>query len=100
MRHTFETAEELLHGAGCDPIWRAEGPPGESLHNVGTCKMGTDPRTSVVDSSCRTHDVPNLFVADGSCFVSSGYVNPTITILAIAARVGDTMVREVRRGNL
>ncbi len=81
-------------------IWKSEGSPGEGLHNVGTCKMGSDPKNSVVDPFCRAHDVKNLFVVDGSCFVSAGYVNPTITILAIAARVGDYMVGEFKRGNL
>jgi choline dehydrogenase-like flavoprotein len=100
LRHMFDTAEEILRAAGADLTWRAEGPPGESLHNVGTCKMGSDPKSSVVDPFCRAHDVRNLFVVDGSCFVSAGYVNPTITILAIAARVGDYMSREFKRGNL
>jgi len=100
IKHMFETAEELLKGAGAEMTWRAEGPPGESLHNVGTCKMGNDPQTSVLDPFCRAHDVKNLFVVDGSCFVSAGYVNPTITIMAIAARAGDYLVREFKRGNL
>lgn len=57
-------------------------------HQVGTARFGTDPRTSVLDLVCRTHDVANLYVVDGSFFVSSAAVNPTLTIIANALRVG------------
>ena len=56
---------------------------------MGTTKMGTDPESSVVDQYCRSHDVKNLFVVDGSVFVTSGGVNPTSTIQAIALYVAD-----------
>jgi choline dehydrogenase-like flavoprotein len=55
-------------------------------HLLGTARMGTDPDTSVVDEFCRAHDVPNLFIIDGSVFVTSTGVNPTATIMAIALR--------------
>ena len=58
-------------------------------HQVGTCKFGDDPKTAVLDLNCRAHDVDNLYVVDGSFFVSSGAVNPTLTIVANALRVGD-----------
>lgn len=61
-------------------------------HQVGTCKFGTDPATSVLDLHCRTHDVDNLYVVDGSFFCSSGAVNPTLTIIANALRVGDHLM--------
>jgi choline dehydrogenase-like flavoprotein len=61
-------------------------------HQVGTCKFGEDPKTSVLDSNCRAHDVDNLYVVDGSFFVSSGAVNPTLTIIANALRVGDHLL--------
>ncbi len=64
--------------------------PTQSLgHQVGTCRFGTDPATSVLDLQCKTHDVDNLYVVDGSFFVSSAAVNPTLTIVANALRVGD-----------
>jgi choline dehydrogenase-like flavoprotein len=67
--------------------------PMQSLgHQVGTCVFGEDPRTSVLDLNCRTHDVDNLYVVDGSFFVSSGAVNPTLTIIANALRVGDHLL--------
>jgi len=61
-------------------------------HQVGTCKFGEDPATSVLDLNCRAHDVDNLYVVDGSFFVSSGAVNPTLTIIANALRVGDHLL--------
>lgn len=61
-------------------------------HQVGTCRFGEDPKTSVLDLNCRTHDVDNLYVVDGSFFCSSGAVNPTLTIIANALRVGDRIL--------
>jgi choline dehydrogenase-like flavoprotein len=55
-------------------------------HLLGTTKMGTDPANSVVDEWCRTHDVPNLFIVDGSTMVTSTGMNPTATIMAVALR--------------
>jgi choline dehydrogenase-like flavoprotein len=64
-------------------------------HQVGTCKFGENSKTSVLDLNCRTHDVDNLYVVDGSFFVSSGAVNPTLTIIANALRVGDHMLKRM-----
>jgi len=64
-------------------------------HQVGTCKFGEDPATSVLDLNCRAHDVENLYVVDGSFFVSSGAVNPTLTIIANALRVGDHLLERL-----
>ena len=61
-------------------------------HQVGTCRMGDDPKTSVLDANCRAHEVDNLYVVDGSFFVSSGAVNPSLTIMAMALRVGDHLM--------
>ena len=58
-------------------------------HQVGTCKFGSDPKTTVIDLNCRTHDVENLYVVDGSFFPSMGAMNPTLTIVANALRVSD-----------
>jgi len=58
-------------------------------HQVGTCRFGGDPKTSVLDLNCRTHDLDNLYVVDGGFFVSSAAVNPTLTIVANAIRVGE-----------
>jgi len=69
-------------------------------HFMGTCRMGADAKSSVLDKWCRTHDVPNLWVVDGSCFPTSGGYNPTLTILANAYRVADHFVAEAKRQNL
>ncbi len=65
-------------------------------HQVGTCRFGDDPAASVLDLHCRTHDVDNLYVVDGSFFVSSAAVNPTLTIIANALRVGDHLLDRLR----
>jgi choline dehydrogenase-like flavoprotein len=67
-------------------------------HQVGTCKFGEDPATSVLDLNCRAHDIDNLYVVDGSFFVSSGAVNPTLTIVANALRVGDHLLERLGAG--
>jgi len=64
-------------------------------HQVGTCKFGEDPATSVLDLNCRAHDVDNLYVVDGSFFVSSGAVNPTLTIVANALRVRNHLLERL-----
>lgn len=61
-------------------------------HQVGTLRFGTDPKTSVLDTNCKTHEVDNLYVVDGSFFPSSGAVNPSLTIIANALRVGDHLL--------
>ena len=64
-------------------------------HLLGTARMGDDPETSVVNSWGRSHDVKNLFVVDGSIFVTAGGVNPTSTIQALALYVADTMKKNL-----
>jgi choline dehydrogenase-like flavoprotein len=64
-------------------------------HQCGTCRFGEDPSTSVLDLNCRTHDIDNLYVVDGSFFPSSSAVNPTLTIMANALRVGDHLLERV-----
>ncbi|HEY9663015.1 MAG TPA: GMC family oxidoreductase [Allocoleopsis sp.] len=65
-------------------------------HQCGTCRFGSDPKTSVLDLNCRTHDVDNLYVVDGSFFPSNSGVNPTLTIMANALRVGDHLAERLR----
>jgi choline dehydrogenase-like flavoprotein len=91
---------DLLTVSGAAEIGEPEGTPGRSLHYMGSCRMGKDPRSSVVDPSCRTHDVPNLFIGDGSVFVTGAAVNPTLTIAALATRMSEGMVVAFKRGEL
>jgi choline dehydrogenase-like flavoprotein len=69
-------------------------------HNHGTCRMGNDPNTSVLDKWCRSHEVPNFWVADGSVMPTNAGYNPTLTILANAYRVSDYFIRQVARQSL
>jgi choline dehydrogenase-like flavoprotein len=90
----------ILEAAGAEKILRNEYVPGGSSHYCGTCRMGTRPDNSVVDAWGRTHDVSNLFIADGSVFVTGGAVNPSLTISALAARTADEIIRSFKRGEL
>jgi choline dehydrogenase-like flavoprotein len=63
-------------------------------HQNGTCRMGSDPKTSVLDANCKAHDLDNLYVVDASCFVSASAVNPSLTIIANAIRVADHLIAE------
>lgn len=65
-------------------------------HQCGTCRFGEDPTTSVLDLNCRTHDVDNLYVVDSSFFCSSAAVNPTLTVIANALRVGDHLLERLK----
>jgi choline dehydrogenase-like flavoprotein len=76
---------EILAAAGAEVTWSVE----DTAHLLGACRMGSEPRNSVVDQWGRTWDVPNLFICDGSVFVTSAAVNPSLTIQAIAFRTAD-----------
>jgi choline dehydrogenase-like flavoprotein len=98
------TAAEMLAAAGAHDIQPftdpAEDPPGFSIHEMGTARMGRDPKTSVLNSYNRTHDIANLFVTDGSAMVSSSCVNPSLTYMALTARACDHAVQQMKRGEL
>src|ERR1700688_4160817 len=92
---------EILEAAGAKKIWAP--PVGDSrggAHNRGTCRMGNDPKTSVVDKFHKAHDVPNLFIVDGSSMVTGGRNHPTMTIQALAFRAADHIVRSAKDGTL
>ena len=71
-----------------------------SMHLLGTCRMGNDPETSVVDRFHRSHDVPNLFICDGSSLVTSGRGQPTMTIQALAFRAGEHIAGFAKRNEI
>jgi len=92
---------EILEAAGALRITRA--PVTEqtfSMHLLGTCRMGNNAATSVVDRDHRSHDVPNLFICDGSSLVTSGRGQPTMTIQALAFRAGEAIARLAKRGEV
>jgi choline dehydrogenase-like flavoprotein len=73
---------------------------GEIIHEVGTARMGSDPKSSVLNQYCQAHDVPNLFVTDGACFASNADKNPTLSIMAIAWRASEHIADKVKRKEL
>ena len=75
-------------------------PPYPSTHNIGTNRMSDNPRDGVVNRWGQTHDIPNLFVSDGSQFTTGAAENPTLTIVALAIRQADHIAREMGAGNL
>jgi choline dehydrogenase-like flavoprotein len=95
-------AAEMLEAAGCRNIrpYNNMTPPGFCIHEMGTARMGRDPRTSVLNAYNQAHDVPNLFVTDGACMTSSSCVNPSITYMALTARAADYAVERLKRGEL
>jgi choline dehydrogenase-like flavoprotein len=77
-----------------------QAPAGFASHEVGTIRMGKNPKTSVLNGYCQAHDVKNLFVTDGSCFTTSSEKNPTLTIMALSARAADYIKRQRKLGEL
>jgi choline dehydrogenase-like flavoprotein len=101
-KHAAGFLKELALSWGVDVIHEDSNPsaPGESIHEVGGARMGSDPRKSVLNGFNQAWDVKNLFVLDGACFPSAGTQNPTLTIMALASRACDYIIAESRRRNL
>jgi choline dehydrogenase-like flavoprotein len=98
-----DAAEEMLRAAGAEDIRVNRGPvtiPGIIIHEVGTARMGNDPKKSVLNKFNQSHDVKNLFVTDGACYVSGGNQNPTLTMMALTARACDYLAEEFRAGRM
>ncbi|MFL2637445.1 MAG: GMC oxidoreductase [Flavobacteriaceae bacterium] len=95
-------AMEMLDKAGFKDIkpYESSYALGLGIHEMGTARMGRDPKTSVLNSFNQMHSVKNIFVSDGSCMTSSGNVNPSLTYMAITARAVDYAVNELRKNNI
>jgi choline dehydrogenase-like flavoprotein len=95
-------AAEMLSAAGAQSIqpFRDSDPPGFSIHEMGTARMGRDPKTSVLNAWNQAHDIKNLFITDGACMTSSGWSNPSLTFMALTARACDYAVNQLKRGEL
>jgi choline dehydrogenase-like flavoprotein len=93
------SAAEMLEAAGVRnvEVFHEDNPPGKTIHEMGTARMGRDPATSVLNGFNQTHDVPNLFVVDGSCMVSSANQNPSLTYMALTARACAHAVESLNR---
>jgi choline dehydrogenase-like flavoprotein len=101
MRFFQQRGLELLEAAGAKRKWAY--PVLEQnfgVHLLGTCRMGNDPKSSVINKYHRAHDVPNLFICDGSSFVTSGRGQPTCTIQALAFRAADNIIRMAKSGEI
>ncbi len=105
MHETFASILETLGGEILGPRHPANiadgmSKGGEIIHEVGAVRMGSDPRSSVLNKYCQAHEVKNLFVADGGPFVSNADKNPTLTITALAWRTAEYLAEEMRKGNV
>jgi glucoside 3-dehydrogenase (cytochrome c) catalytic subunit len=95
-------AGEMLAAAGAKDIqvYQEISSPGLGIHEMGTSRMGRDPKTSVLNEHNQAHDVKNLFVTDGGCMTSSACVNPSLTYMALTARACNFAVSEMKKNNL
>jgi len=101
QRFLQDRAVEILDAAGAKKVWREPVQPGTGgPHLLGTCRMGDDPQASVVDRYHRTHEVRNLFICDGSSFVTSGRGQPTMTIQALAFRAAEHIAAFAKKGEI
>ncbi len=106
VQHMERTFAEILETMGGSPH-RSPKPPGDKIsiggmiiHELGTVRMGSDPKASVLNKYCQAHEVKNLFVADAAPFVSNPDKNPTLTICALAWRTAEYLAEEMRKGNV
>ena len=97
-----EDAKEMLEASGMVDVttYNNSAPPGLAIHEMGTARMGHDPKTSVLNKHNQCHDVQNLFITDGSCMTSSACQNPSLTYMALTARAADTAVEMLQEGRI
>ena len=102
MDDICESAEEILVNAGFTQVhsFNYSKAGGSTIHEMGTARMGKDPRTSVLNGFNQLHAVKNVFITDGSCMASSASQNPSLTYMALTARACDYAFRELKMGNL
>ena len=97
-----ESAAEMLEAAGFKDvqIYDAGSWPGLGIHEMGTARMGRDPKSSVLNANNQLHEVPNVYVTDGACMTSASCVNPSLTYMALTARAADHAVNELKKMNI
>ena len=103
MKEDWKTqAAEMLEAAGCKDISMhdSNAPIGKGIHEMGTARMGKDPKTSVLNRFNQVHAVSNVFVTDGACMTSAANQNPSLTYMALTARAADHAVKELKKMNL
>jgi choline dehydrogenase-like flavoprotein len=107
-KHMQDTFEEIIHSMGGIALGNKPGPensygleaPGKIIHEVGTARMGNDPKNSVLNKYQQAHDVKNLFVVDAAPFPSQGDKNVTWTILASSMRTSEYLIDQVKKKNI
>ena len=101
-RDAVDTGVAMAEAAGFEVLAKnyKPNPPGYSIHELGTCRMGDNPKTNVLNKWNQSHDIKNLFVVDGSSFPGSGWQNPTMTILSLSMRSAEYLAEQMRQGNV
>ena len=105
-KHANETIKEIVHNIGGHMLWENKSPhyglltPGEIIHEVGTTRMGNNPKKSVVNKYEQLHDAKNVFIVDGGPFVSQADKNPTWTIMALSWRTSEYIIDELKKQNI
>lgn len=107
-KHMQMTFESIMHAMGATVTSKIKGKednyglhtPGDIIHEVGTARMGDDPKTSALNKWCQAHDCKNLFVTDGASFVQQGDKNPTWTILALSMRTAEYIIDQRKKKNI
>jgi choline dehydrogenase-like flavoprotein len=108
-KHMQETFQSIIETAGGTVVGNpkhderslngiSEG--GSIIHELGTVRMGNDPKTSALNKNCQAHHVPNLFVADAAPFVTNPDKNPTLTIMALSWKTSDYLLDQARKGDV
>lgn len=100
--HMKQASVEMLEASKMEWVksFDYNAPPGSVIHEMGTARMGHDPKTSVLNKWNQSHDIPNLFVTDGSCMASTACQNPSLTYMALTARACDYASRQLKGKNL
>ena len=95
-------AKEMLESAGVKNVKTYDNDyyPGMGIHEMGTARMGRDPKTSVLNGNNQMWDAPNVYITDGACMTSASCVNPSLTYMALTARACDHAVRELKKMNV
>ena len=97
-KHAFGRGKAVYEAAGAQEVY--ETPPYPSTHNLGTCRMSSKSRDGVCDKNGKSHDIPNLFISDGSQFTTGAAENPTLTIVSLAIRQAEYIAKQMAEGTI
>ncbi|MES1226988.1 MAG: GMC family oxidoreductase [Bacteroidota bacterium] len=102
LKDILTSSAEMMEKAGFKNIYATDNgsAPGLGIHEMGTARMGRDPKTSILNAHNQIWDVKNVFVTDGACMVSNACQNPSITYMALTARAANYAVDELKKGNI